>query len=150
MKTIASNDYYRLSVDKFKNRIYLDILGNWKSSRDVPRYIGDINKAVKNLRRGFTVLSDLTNMRVGAAKVNEVHERAQKILVDSGLKKTAEIMPVSALVKMQVDRYSNASKMNKAQFENKRLAESWLDNNVNISFIPSQRLRRSSAVQRFA
>ncbi len=45
MKTIAKTAYYSIAVDTTKNRIYLTIIGFWKSPEIVPAYVEDMKKA---------------------------------------------------------------------------------------------------------
>ncbi len=60
-------------------------------------------------------------------EVGPLHEQAQKILVVLGLKKTAEILPPSAILKIQVNKYAKSSAMPKAEFHSREEAEACLD-----------------------
>ena len=127
MKTIAENEYYSLTVDEKRNRIYLTILGFWRGPDVVPNYISDITKAARSVSRDFTILTDVTQMTAPPTSIGEMHMKAQKILVDAGLCKTAELLPTAAISQMALDRYSRESGMNKGSFSSREEAEKWLD-----------------------
>ncbi len=129
MKEILKNDYYSITVDEKKNRIYLTITGFWKDTNSVTNYISDLTEACRRLTKGFTILTDITQMKPPSPEVGEIHMKAQKVLVDAGLSHTAEILPASAVAKMAVDRYSDESGMKKGSFSSTPEAEVWLDNN---------------------
>ena len=93
----------------------------------VPNYLGDLIKAVGELSKDFTILTDVTQMKAPPADVGALHAEAQKVLVDAGLKKTAEVVGQDVITKMAVDRLSRESGMNKGTFGNKKEAEAWLD-----------------------
>lgn len=127
MKTIAQNDYYVIAVDQSKNRAYLIIIGYWKSRGDVPKYLDDWKKALRDFSKGFTVLSDVTKMKAPPADVVQVHTEAQKLLMSGGLNKVAELVGRDVITKMAIDRFSKESGMYKGTFDNWREADEWLD-----------------------
>lgn len=127
MKTIAQNDHYVIAVDPSKNRAYLTLIGYWKSRAEVPRYIDDWKKAIRELSRGFTVLSDVTRMKAPPQDVVQLHTEAQKVLMGGGLSKVAELVGSDVIAKMAIDRFSRESGMYKGTFDNWREADDWLD-----------------------
>jgi hypothetical protein len=127
MKTIAQNDYYVIGVDPAKNRAYLTLIGYWKSRADVPKYIDDWKKAIRELSKGFTVLTDVTRFKAPSPDVVELHTEAQKVLISGGLSKVAELVGSDAITKIAVDRFSRKSGMYKGTFDNWREADEWLD-----------------------
>jgi hypothetical protein len=127
MKEIAKTNFYTIGIDTAENRLYLKVIGFWNDLSLVSNYPDDIKKASQELTPGFTVLADLTEMKPMPKEVGPLYERAQKILVKSGLKKTAEILPESAILKMQVKKFARSSEMPKAEFHSKEEAEAWLD-----------------------
>lgn len=126
METVASNTYYEFQVDTNKNRIYLTIKGFWKSVDIVPDYEKDGLKATKKMKKGFTVLTDLTEMKTPPGHVVDIHISLQKKMVENGLAKTAEIIP-SSVLKLSVNRMSEESGMLKRIFDDRKEAEEWLD-----------------------
>jgi hypothetical protein len=128
-KLIAETDYYKIEVDKTKNRVYYTIIGFWKSPSIVPNYLEDTQKAVNEVSPGFNIVTDATQMKIPPKEVGKIHEKAQKILVDGGLNKTAEVLPKS-LVKMTLNKYAQKSQMKKQNFETIEEAVAWLDKNI--------------------
>jgi hypothetical protein len=128
MAQIASTPFYSINADTGKNRIYYTITGTWKSPSDVPNYLEDIKKAVRQVKSGFTILTDLTHAKTAMPEIKKLHEQAQSILISAGLSKVAEVFPEKDyILKMQVDKIAQATKMVKKEFINKKEAEEWLD-----------------------
>ena len=128
MKTIAKTAYYSIAVDKTKNRIYLTILGFWKSPTVVPAYVEDMKKACQEISPGFTVLADVTRMITLPPEIAAVHESAQQVTLAAGLRKSAEILPKEkALEKMALTKWSTKTGMVKNMFHAIADAEAWLD-----------------------
>ncbi len=126
MNTIAKNKFYEIAVDQSKNRIYFKIIGFWQSPDVVPNYLNDIKKASKEVTPGYTILSDLKEMKTPPQEVGELHKYAQTVLVTAGLRKTAEIVE-SAVLGMALSNYAKASNMNKKPFSSLVEAENWLN-----------------------
>jgi len=124
---IAATPFYSITADTDKNRIFFSIIGSWKSPSDAPNYLEDWKKALKLVRRGFTVLTDLTQAKVALPEIRKLHEDAQKIVMSAGLSKVAEIFPDDAVLKMQQDRISQATSMTKQVFSDRKAAELWLN-----------------------
>lgn len=128
IKHIAKTDFYSIEVDTIKNRMYLTIVGFWRNSTVVPNYLDDIKKASRSLSSGFTILTDVSQMKTPSTEVGSLHERAQRLLIEAGLKKTAEIIPDNkAIEKMVLQRLSTKSGMVRSTFYDKATAEAWLD-----------------------
>ena len=129
MKEISNNDYYSIKVDENKNRMYLTITGFWKEVSQVPNYLEDLKKATEFLSNEYEILTDIRKMKPPTQEVGALHVKAQKLVIDAGLSKTAEIHPESQLAKMSVDRFSVESGMKKGMFPSIEEAEKWLDTN---------------------
>lgn len=128
MQEIAKNQYYTIQIDPAKNRIYLTIYGTWGKPENVPGYISDIEKAIRGLKPGFTIVTDASELGPVTQELGKIHVAAQEKLNNSGLDKTAEIVK-SGLTRMNIDSFARKSKMKKQVFDNRKEAEAWLDNN---------------------
>lgn len=128
MIDIANTPFYSINADTGKNRIYYAIIGSWKSPADVPNYLEDMKKSARQMKPGFTILTDLTRAKTAMPEIKKLHEQAQKILISAGLSKVAEVFPDKDYVlKMQVDKISDSTKMQKQAFSSRKDAEQWLD-----------------------
>jgi hypothetical protein len=128
MKTeIATREKYMLAVDPDKNRIYYTMTGFWHNPEDFPNYVQDWEKTLAQVKRGFTILTDLTKFKTPGPKIKPILEKAQKALNDAGLKKTAELYGKDVLVEQSVDNIAKRSGMKKLSFKELWKAEAWLD-----------------------
>ncbi len=127
MIEVAKNDFYEIAVDLVKNRLFLKVSGFWKSPEQVPNYVGDIRTAAEKLKRGYTVLTDLSTMKPPTTSVGQLHVEAQQTLVTYGLSKTAEVTGTAVLLEIQLKDFARQSSMTKAEFRTREEAEAWLD-----------------------
>lgn len=124
--TLAANPQYRLEVSSVKNRAYLTIIGFWRNPEQVAHYISDWQKALAYLKPGFTLLTDAREMKIHPASVRSLHEQAQKMVVEAGIKAVAELQG-EKITEFQLDGLSKDSKMPKQNFSSEEEAEHWLD-----------------------
>ena len=124
---IAKTDFYTVGINKPKNRAYLIFTGYCSKPSNIPNFLDDIKKAAHGLKQGFTLLTDVTMLKTPPQDVAELHIKSQEIWIESGLSKTAEILPNTKIAKMALDRWSKTSGMKKEWFDNKFEAEAWLD-----------------------
>ncbi len=127
METIAQTSRYSISVDRNKNRMYLTLKGIWLNSDDFPNYKDDLRKATLELSIGYTILTDITQMNIPSDAVKKLHFEAQIIVIEAGLKKTAELEPTGLSRKVAFEEYAEESGMKRRGFNNKKEAEAWLD-----------------------
>jgi len=127
MKPIAETAYYRIEVDPNKNRLYLTLWGFWKNLEVAPHFLEDIGKVAHLLQPGFTALANVSQLKPTPQEVKVIHEKAQKILLHAGLRKTAEVIPDDTVVQVQIDDFAKQSKMPKREFYTQEEAENWLN-----------------------
>lgn len=123
---IAQTPQYELAVNKVKNRAYLTINGFWRGPEEVPEYINDWKKAVAALKPDFTLLTDAREMKIHPASVRALHEEAQSLIVQAGVRKVAELQ-ADKVAEMQLDGVSKETRMPKQNFTSQQDAEKWLD-----------------------
>lgn len=124
MIEFANNEFYELRVDKTANRMYITIKGFW---REKGNYLEDLEEACKAMSPGFKIHVDLTTMKTPRQDVGEVHIEAQKLLMNYGLIKTAEVHGPDALARMAINKYSDNTGMYKQIFSSNEGAKKWLD-----------------------
>ncbi len=127
MIAIAETNHYSIIVDKEKNRVYLTIKGIWVDPSDVPNFMDDIRKTTLETQNGFTVFADLTRLKIPSKKMRAIHTEAEKVFIDAGLSKTAEILPKNYVTNAEVEEYAKASMMQRKGFKDKKEAKVWLD-----------------------
>ena len=120
------NKHYQIGIDKSKNRIYVTIIGFWRSPEEVSEYVPDLDRALLQLQPGFTLLTDLTQMKTHPKTLNPVHLAAQQLLVAGGLTQTAEVVS-SSFVQFQAESLSKQSEMPLRQFSSIEEASAYLD-----------------------
>lgn len=127
MKTsIAENKLYHIHISKEKNRAYLKIIGFWRNPEAVPEYISDWRKSVSLLKKGFTLLTDASEMKTHPQEMRKVHEEAQKLVMEAGLTKVAEVIP-NDITEYQLDSIAQSNGFPKKSFRSLEEAEKWLD-----------------------
>jgi hypothetical protein len=126
MRSIANHPMYDLKVEESRNRLYLKLMGFWKDKAGVPKYETDLFTGIKALKKGFSMVVDVREMKAPTPEVGQWIEELQKKIVAAGLDKNAEIH-ASALFKLAAQRYANSSNMKVKAFEKIEDAEKWLD-----------------------
>lgn len=127
MKTIAKTEYYIIATDAKKNRLYLTIKGFWKNRSVVPNYVSDLQKATTELSNGYTVITDITEIKTPPPEIVQLHTEAQRVALSAGLKKTAEVVGQDIIAQMTLKRSAQDSGMTRNVFGSKEEAERWLD-----------------------
>lgn len=126
MTVIEDNKYYKIGYSTQKNRAYLTIRGFWPKPESVPSYLEHWKTTVAPLTRGFTVLTDASEMATHPAAVGELHVQAQKIIIDAGVRKVGEIIK-NVIAEMQLDAVAKKQAFPKKSFTSVVEAESWLN-----------------------
>jgi hypothetical protein len=124
--TISNNKLYKIEISKEKNRAYLKIIGFWRNAAAVPEYLSDWNKAISSLTKGFTLLTDASEMKTHPQDVRRLHEQAQAMLLKGGVRKVAEVLK-DDVAEMQLDAVAKATQFPKKNFRSREEAEKWLD-----------------------
>lgn len=125
-KTIVENKFYQLSLSISKNRAYLKIIGFWRNPEVVPEYITDWKKALSELNDGFTLLTDASEMKTHPQEMRKLHEEAQKLVLEAGLSKVAEVI-ANDITEYQLDSIAETNSFPKKSFRSVEDAEKWLD-----------------------
>lgn len=123
---IRDSKLYTISVSPEKNRAYLKIIGFWRNPEAVPDYLPDWAKAVSMLKKGFTLLTDASEMKTHPQDVRKLHEQAQAILLKGGVAKVAEVVK-DDVAEMQLDAVAKTTQFPKKTFKTSDDAEKWLD-----------------------
>lgn len=126
-KTVAQREKYSISVDSSSNRIYYTMTGFWRNPQEFSDYLNDWNKAISQVKPGFTILTDVRNFKTPPASFKSMFDNMQKMLNEAGLRKTAELFGKDTVVELSLDSIAKSSGMKKRNFTDQAKAEAWLD-----------------------
>lgn len=118
-----------MHYDAAKNRVYLKIIGFWKDPDAVPNYIQDWEKILAQVKQGYTILTDATEMVAPSEEVvQQKHVPAQQAVMRAGVSKIAEVVarPITKLSVQHMARESGMAAY-KQEFNDAVEAEKWLD-----------------------
>jgi hypothetical protein len=101
-------------------------MGFWRNKETVPDYLKDWTTATLSLQKGFTLLTDASEMKTHPRDVQTLHEQAQSILLKAGVLKVAEILKDN-IAELQLDAVAKATQFPKKNFREREDAEKWLD-----------------------
>jgi hypothetical protein len=125
MKTVASTDFYTIEVDQAKNRVYFFLKGSWVDAQKLSAWESDVSAALRLCTRGFTELIDWT--AVQSILLTDTIEKAQRLAMESGIRKAARLFPRETFSKMQMDTLTKKTSFPVKTFSDKKEAEAWLD-----------------------
>jgi len=126
------NERYEMRYNRAKNRVYFKIVGFWSRPEVVPNYVQDWKRLLTDVKPGYTILTDATEMAAPPDEVvKHVHVPAQQVVMKAGVSKIAEVVsrPVTQLSVQRMARESGMASY-KREFNDRVEAEKWLDEAV--------------------
>lgn len=130
MKEIAKTHFYTLTVDPSKNRLYQTVKESWVRPVKGDPYLQDLERALRQMKKGFTALNDTTRVKVMSQEWSEAITKARKMLIEAGIAKSTEVLTESVILKMQVQRVSRQAGFTTKFFSDPKEAEAWLDQRI--------------------
>lgn len=128
LQVIASNDFYTILVCKEKRRLYIHLQGFWKSCRLVPHYLEHLYQAAILLGDEYTCLADFSKLMPFSEEVKvKVHIPAMLMLLKTGLKAGAQVMPVNLATSQQLADIGQELKIPLHAFGDDEIADKFLD-----------------------
>jgi hypothetical protein len=125
MITVADRECYRLDVEVQKNRLHFLIRGDWTNPNNFTDWLPDLEKAIGQLKPGFTELIDWTVMR--AITMTDAIVDHHKLAMKAGIKKAARIIDSDHFVVHQLEMVTQDTGFPIKVFYNRPEAETWLD-----------------------
>ncbi len=125
MELISSTPFYSLQIDRSKNRMIVAYKGAWLKPDQVPDFVKHHGEAMKQLRKGFTVLADWREME--SIFITDVIEQCQKQSVAAGISKVARVYAAPTFKEIQADSMSQRTGIKSKVFYDIAAAEAWLD-----------------------
>lgn len=128
MREIANTEFYTLSVDENKKRVYNTVSGSWGDLPEMSQFTEDWEKVMKLISDGYTMLTDASEFHLFSTRWAVTTLEIRKRLIQAGIKKIAQILPRSTLLKLQFGSLSMHTGVATRMFSNWTDAEAWLDN----------------------
>ena len=129
MQLFEEKDQYVISVDEKKNRVYFDFVGETKDPEKMPHYNEHVREALKKVQKGYTFMAILSeNTKPPKLALTKIMKDSQIDLVNAGVSKAAVFVPPKLILqKMTLTVVTKLSGMNLKVFDNREVAEKWLD-----------------------
>lgn len=94
---------YTIRTDPGKNRLYVSLVGFF-NLEEMKKCVDETIEATKKLKRGYDVVTDITQFKPGSPEVTKEVERVQAHFVAFGVRQGVRIVGASALAGMQFKR----------------------------------------------
>lgn len=91
MRLIAFRAEYQITVNPDKNRVFYKPFAEMNQAAALPHYLADWQLALAEVRPGFTILTDVTQMQAPNPHLLDTFVAAQSLLVAGGVRLVAEI-----------------------------------------------------------
>ena len=123
---IIATPYYELVVDIPKNRIIIRVFGFWKSIENVPEYLNNWKVAISKVKKGFTILADLKQMKTHPKDMLELHIQAMDLTQASDCGPSASVVHYD-IAELQMDRLYKQKQVEKNKYDSLVEAHAFLD-----------------------
>ncbi|HVZ32764.1 MAG TPA: hypothetical protein VG963_10080 [Polyangiaceae bacterium] len=117
---------YSIRVDVDRNRLYVTLVGFF-SVAEIKRCGDETIEATKQLRRGYDVITDITQFKAGTADVAADIERVQAHFRRSGARQGVRIVGSNVLSGMQFRRTGRSAEHNSVNVRSLEEAEKLLN-----------------------
>lgn len=129
MRIVVEREHYRMSVDTLQNRVLFEAWGDLVEPSLFTNFADDWRKTCSEVRPGFTVLGDYT--QVGAHFIKEQFSEGMKVIFESGVKKVAVFWGKGVLGRWTTEQAaaeaSSGYAARRKSFDTRAEAQAWLD-----------------------
>jgi hypothetical protein len=120
--------FYSLRVDKKVNRMYIEFLGVWQSPEEVPDYLSDLDKILKEVKEGYTLLTLIHDKKPPKLSITKLHKAAMRACMDAKYSKCAIAFPKGTILqKMSTNVIGKLAGFDWKTFDGEEAALKWLD-----------------------
>lgn len=127
MLLVAYRPEYHVRVDETRNRLVYERFEELTLAADLPYYITDLQRALAQLRPGFTVLSDLRRTLGPNLRLLPVFITSHTLMVEAGIGMMAEVHPQSRTMYQISQVVREQTQLPTRQFTDRAEAEAFLD-----------------------
>ena len=134
IQNIYQKANYSIAIDLQKQRAYITLTGQWEEQLTAEEYLRDLRAVLTNFEGAFSLVADFSKMLPFKYSLEDnVHLKALRILISSGLKKSAEVMPENERAHQQLITLSEIAKAPLNLFGERSIAEDFLDTYMAMS-----------------
>ncbi len=83
MRNITQNEFYELSCDESKKRIYWTMKGFLKNMGVVPDFEKDWDETIENMEKPFKIYADLSELKTMPDDVKSANDQMQQKLMQN-------------------------------------------------------------------
>ena len=125
---MSKNEFYEVEFDSMQNLLKLKIIGFWDKEELFNKIIDETRTQLSKAKTGWNVVVDLSDFKTPPQQFTPKLYEMQKMIINKGAKKIAEIIPTSVVAKMAADRVAEQSGFPKRQFPTFDEALQWIKN----------------------
>lgn len=128
MRTLISqSNHYQLWIDENKQRLYVKLTGHWNQEDVFFNYLKDLKSATAFFDNQFDCHADFNSLKPFNSQQHiDYHHKALQLLINLGLKNSAQILPEDVMASKQILQIIN--NFGKATvFGESELLEAYLD-----------------------
>ena len=127
MFLVAYRPEYHVRIDEARNRLVYERFEELTLAADLPYYLSDLQRALAQLRPGFTVLADLRRTLGPNLRLLPIFLSSHTLMVEAGIGMMAEVHPASHTM-YQISRVvREQTHLPARQFTSREEAEAFLD-----------------------
>lgn len=124
---VAENQFYNLTADRMRNRLYLKVFKSWDEPEQVTELGGYFSRIAPLMNGTFTLLNDLTALRPDESSTLTAPGVPNKhILLNAGLVKVADLVPFECDTLVHGLHSFSVNSLRVRYFKDRLQAEHWL------------------------
>jgi hypothetical protein len=124
---VAENDYYNLTADRMRNRLYLTVFRSWDEPSDVMELGAYFSRIAPLMTDTFTLLNDLTALQPDESGTLMAPGLPNKdVLLNAGLVKVADLVPYECDTLVHGLHSFSVNSLRLRYFKDRSQAEHWL------------------------
>jgi hypothetical protein len=124
---IAENEFYKLTADRLRSRLYVTVLQSWDEPEDVPELGSYFSSIAPLMTAPFTLLNDLTTLSCDDSGTLMAPAFPNKdVLINAGLIKVADLVPYTCDTLVHGLHSFSVNSLRLRYFKDRIQAEHWL------------------------
>lgn len=124
---ITEEEYYKIEINKSKNRLYFTALGEWIGMKNFLSFEFRWKEGMRHLQPNFTVLADIRLMPVISKDLQVLFEDVQLYTIKNGVLHVAEVAAINDIANHQLGQISTRSHLPCSRFATFARAETYLN-----------------------